>query len=82
MESTLTAIPEPSPGSFVEDKYTLHCNDGYIVWHVPNFISKFVYFYLKHGGKLSVTLSGERRYSHNWKQGGLELQADFDFFKP
>ena len=37
------------------------------------------YFYLKHGGSLSVTISGERRYSHDLKQGGLELPADFKF---
>ena len=47
------------------------------VAHVPKFLSKLTYFYLKHGGDLLVNIIGERRFSHDLNRGGLELPATY-----
>ena len=74
----LTTAPETRPGALVEDKYAIAViNNGKTVGHVPCFLTKLTFFFLKNGGKLLITVTGPRRYSIDLKQGGLELLADF-----
>ena len=74
----LITAPEDRPGALVEDKYAIAVkNDGKTVGHVPKFLTKLTFFFLKNGGKLHVT--GSRRYSVDLKQGGLELRGEFCF---
>ena len=54
-------------------------NNGKTVEHVPKFLTKLKFFFLKTAGKLHITVTGPRRYSVDMKQGGLELPADFFF---
>ena len=55
-------------------------NNGKTVGHVPKFLTKLIFFFLKNGGKLHITVTGLRKYSANLKQGGLELPADLFYF--
>ena len=76
----LTTAPETWPGVLVEDKYAIAVmNNGKTNEHVPKFLTKLKFFFLKTAGKLHITVTGPRRYSVDLKQGGLELPADFFF---
>ena len=50
-----------------------------IVGHIPKFLFKITYFYLKHGGELLVEVIGKRQYSRDLPQGGMELPALYNF---
>ena len=54
-------------------------NDRVTVGHVPKFLSKITYFYIKNGGKLLVRITGKRKFSKNLPQGGMELPALYIF---
>ena len=54
-------------------------NNGKTVGHVPKFLTKLTFFFLKNGGKLHITVTSPRGYSVDLKQSGLELQVDFCF---
>ena len=46
-------------GALVEDKYAIAVkNNGKKVGHVPKFLTKLTFFFLKNGGKLHVTVTG------------------------
>ena len=49
------------------------------VGHVPKFLSKITYFFLKLGGDLVVKITGQRRYSRDLDQGGMELPGTYVF---
>ena len=49
------------------------------VGHVPKFLSKTTYFFLKLGGDLVVKITGQRRYSRDLDQGGMELPGTYVF---
>ena len=49
------------------------------VGHVPKFLSKITYFFLKLGGNLVVKITGQRRYSQDLDQGGMELPGTYVF---
>ena len=66
--SMLTSEPEKRPGALVEDRYAIaiikqQSSNNQTVGHVPKFFSKLTFFFLKHGGTLTVKVTGERRYS-------------------
>ena len=76
----LTTAPETRPGALAEDKYAIAVtNNGKTVGHVPKFLTKLTFFFLKNAGKLHITVTGPRRYSVDLKQGGLGLPVDFCF---
>ena len=76
----MTTAPETRPGALVADNYSIAViNNGKTDGHVPKFLMKLTFFFLKNGGKLHITVTGPRRYSVDLKQGGLELPADFRF---
>ena len=60
--SKLTAQYETRPGALVQDKYAIVLEQkDVIVGHIPKFLSKITYFYLKHGGDLLVEIIGKRQ---------------------
>ena len=76
--SILTSEPAKRPGALVEDRYAIAIiSNNQTVGHVPKFLSKLTFFFLKHGGTLTVKVTGERRYSFDLAQGGMEIPAEF-----
>ena len=66
------------PGALVEDKYTIAIiYNNQTVGHVPKFLPKLSFFFLKHRATLTVKVMGERRYSFDLPQGGMEIPAEF-----
>ena len=78
--SKLTAQYETRPGALVQDKYAIALKQkDVIVGHIPKFLSKITYFYLKHSGDLLVEIIGKRQYSRDLPQDGMELPALYVF---
>ena len=76
--SILTSEPEKRPDALAEDKYAIAIiSNNQTVGHVPKFLSKLTFFFLKHGATLIVKVTGERRYSFDLPQGGMEIPAEF-----
>ena len=76
--SILTSEPEKRPSALVEDRYAIAIiSNNQTVGHVPKFLSKLTFFFLKHGGTLTVKVTGERRYSFDLAQGGMEIPVEF-----
>ena len=64
----------------VEDKYAMAVlNNGQTIGHVPKFLSQLIFFFLKHDDTLSIKVTGERRFSFDLPQGGMEIPAEFTF---
>ena len=78
--SKLKPCHEKRPSAFVEDKHAmaLKFNDT-TAGDVPKFLSKITYFFLKLGGDLVVKITGQRRYSPDLNQGGMELPGTYIF---
>ena len=78
--SKLKPCPEKRPSALVEGKHAmaLKFNDT-TVGHVLKFLSKITYFFLKLGGDLVVKITGQRRYSRDLDQGGMELPGTYVF---
>ena len=82
IRARLNTVPETRPGAVVEDKCTsavINNHNGKTVAHVPKFLTKLTFFFLKDGSRLHITVAGPRRYSVDLKQGGLELPAGVCF---
>ena len=80
IEERLTTVPETRFGALVEDKYVITIiNNGKTFGHVPKFLTKLRFFFLKTGGKLHITVTRPRWYSVDLKQDELELPAEFYF---
>ena len=76
----LTTALETRPGALLDDKYAIAViNNEKTVRHVPKFLTKLTFFFLKNDGKLHITVTGARRYSVDLRQDGLEFLADFCF---
>ena len=76
--SILTSKPEKRPGALVADKYAIVIiSNNQTVGHVPKFLSKLTFFFLKQGATLTVKVTGERRYSFDLPQRGMEIPAEF-----
>ena len=79
-ESKLKPCHEKWPSALVEDKYAmaLKFNDT-TAGHVPKFLSEITHFFLKVKGNLVVKITGQRRYSWDLDQGGMELPSTYVF---
>ena len=74
----LTSESEKRPGALVKDKYAIAIiSNNEIVGHVPKFLSKLTFFFLKHGATLTEKVATERRYSFDLPQGGMEIPVEF-----
>ena len=76
--SILTSKSEKRQGAFVEGKDAIAIiSNNQTVGHVPKFLSKLTFFFLKHGATLTVKVTGERRYSFDLPQGDMEIPVEF-----
>lgn len=50
-----------------------------VVGHVPRKISTLCYLFLRKGGSIISTITGNRRYSRDLAQGGMELPCTLCF---
>ena len=68
---------EDDPQSLIHDKFAIALvnDDSVTVGHIPKFMSKLTYFFLKHGGHLKCEITGIQKYSKDLDQGGLEIPA-------
>ena len=55
---------------------TLVNNDSVTVGHIPKFMSKLTYFFLKHGGHAKCRITGDKKYL---EQGGHDIPARLTF---
>ena len=64
-----------------EDPYAVatKTTSGTVVGHVPRSLSCIFVTFLCHGGSISCTITGSRRYSSDLPQGGLELPCTYAF---
>ena len=46
---------------------------------MPKFFSQLIFFFLQYEGTLLIKVTGERRFSFDLPQGGMEIPADFVF---
>ena len=78
--SKLKPCHEKRPSALVEEKYVmaLKVNDT-IVGHVPKFLSKITYLFLKLGGNLVVKITEKRRYLRDVDQRGIEIPGTYVF---
>ena len=77
VDSRLTVCHETRPGALVEDKYAMTLKYGDVtVGHIPKFLSKIMYFYIKNGGELLVKIT---KFSRDLPQGGMEFPALYIF---
>ena len=76
----LGAVPDTRTTALVKDKYAIAVKNGeQTVRHIPMFLSKLTFFFLRYDGKVSIKVNGPRRYSVDLIQGGLELPAEVTF---
>ena len=74
----LGAVTDIRTTALVKDKYAIAVKNGeQTVGHIPMFLSKLTFFFLRYDGKVSIKVNGPRRYSVDLMQGGLELLAEF-----
>ena len=74
------AVPDTRTTALVKDKYAIAVKNGeQTVGHIPMFLSKLTFFFLRYDGKVSIKVNGPRRYSVDLIQGSLELPAEFTF---
>ena len=52
---------------------------GIVIGHLPRKLAKRCSLFLRRGGSIICTVSGERRYSHDLLQGGLEIPCTLLF---
>ena len=48
-------------------------NDSVTVGHIPKFMSKLTYLFLKHSGQIKCELTGGKKYLKDLEQVGLEI---------
>ena len=79
-ESKLKPCHEKRPGALVEDKYEMALKFNVTtVGHIPKFLSKITYFFLKLRGDLVGKITGQRPYSRGLDQGEMELPGTYVF---
>ena len=76
--SILTSKSEKRQGAFVEGKDAIAIiSNNQTVGHVPKFLSKLTFFFLKQEATFTVKVTGERRYSFDLPQGDMEIPVEF-----
>ena len=63
-----------------DDRYAVAVmKDGTIVGHLPKKVSRICSLFLRRGGSICCRVSGNRRYSADLPQGGLEIPCSVMF---
>ena len=52
------------------------------IGHVPKFMSRFVFYFLRHGGTVIGLVIGGQEYSYDLAQGGLQIPVQYSFEGP
>ena len=52
---------------------------GRKIGHVPKFMSQCLYHFLRHGGTVTGRVTGNREYSFDLPQGGLQVPVNYCF---
>ena len=75
VRSVLIAKHEDDPQSLIHDKFAIALvnNDSITVGHIPKFMCKLTYFFLKHGGHMKCEITGGKKYSKDLEYGGLDI---------
>jgi len=84
------AIWEPTHGEELQcSRETDNPNDPYavsvtrggeVVGHVPHKISRMCAVFIRNGGRIKCTVTGNRCYSRDLPQGGMEIPCFLTFF--
>ena len=75
--SSILIAKHEDPQSLIHDKFPISLVNNHSVTadHIPKFMSKLIYFFLKHGGHIKCEITGRKKYSKDLEQGGLEILA-------
>ena len=64
----LGAVSDTRATALVADKYAIALkNNEQTVGHISMFLSKLTFFFLRNGGKVSIKVNGQKRYSVDLK---------------
>ena len=75
---TLRVYPDDDHISLIHARYAIAVKTvgtGRKIGHVPKFMSKFTYYFVRHGGVVRGTVLAERQYSWDLQQGGLQIHT-------
>ena len=62
VRAELGAVPDTRTTALVKDKYAIAVKNGeQTVGHIPMFLSKLTFFFLRYDGKVSIKVNGPRR---------------------
>ena len=77
VSSILIAKHEDDPQSLIHRKFAIALvnTDSVTAGHIPKFISKLIYFFLKHTRHIICEITGGKKYSKDFEQGRLEIPA-------
>ena len=74
---------EDDPISLIHDRYAIAVKmtggDGRKIGRVPKFLSRFLHYFLRHGGTVTGGVTGTRQYSFDLEQGGLQIPVRYSF---
>ena len=75
--------PETDPISLMHDRYAIAGQTSERkIGHVPKFMSRFVFYFLRHGGTVTGRVIGGQEYSYDLAQGGLQIPVKYSFEGP
>ena len=66
-----------NPQSLIHDQFVIVLGNSALVTvgHIPKFMCKLTYFFLKHYGNIKCEITGFKKYSKDLGQGGFEIPA-------
>ena len=73
---------EDDPISLMHDRYAIAvklAETGQKIGHVPQFISRFIFHFMRRGGHVTGAVSGAREFSWDLPQGGLQIPVSYTF---
>ena len=61
----------------IHDKFAIALvnNDSVTAGHIPKFMTKLIYFFLKHSGHIKCEITGGKKYLKDFEQDRLEIPA-------
>ena len=70
---------EREPGNAADRHAVAVKKDGSIVEHLPRKLTRVCSLFLRRGGTIGCTVTGQRKYSADLPQGGLEIPCSLVF---
>ena len=82
----LDFLPEDDPMSLIHDHYAIAVKtaggNGRKIGHVPKFMSRYLYYFMRHGGTVTGRVIGSREHSFDLEQGGVQIPVSYSFMGP